>query len=244
MGRIAWLIEEDILSLEYYFKHETSEYDRNNESIKSFAKQVNNMYFNQSRMMNSKRTVASFEMKMWNYTFVDSGNARIGLENISVRSKELFLKYHNSKEDLYSLCDNIRNSSKYLLKNITKEAAFDDDFDDGYNEGRILQKTHYVIERNRKLINRKKKQAIQKGNLRCEVCGFDFEEVYGKLGVDFIECHHNKPVSEYLKTQKTYLKDLSLVCSNCHRMLHRRRKISKSIDDLKEILESTSKVSS
>lgn len=57
--------------------------------------------------------------------------------------------------------------------------------------------------------------------LACEVCGFDFEAVYGELGRGFIECHHVVPLSE--GQRKTSLRDLALVCSNCHRMAHRRR---------------------
>jgi len=61
------------------------------------------------------------------------------------------------------------------------------------------------------------------GALRCEACGFDFHETYGKLGEDFIECHHVTPVSELKAGATTRLSDLVVVCSNCHRMLHRRR---------------------
>ncbi|GAB6158809.1 hypothetical protein JCM39194_20090 [Desulfotomaculum varum] len=39
----------------------------------------------------------------------------------------------------------------------------------------------------------------------------------------YIECHHTIPISEYAKEIKTRVSDLALVCSNCHRMLHRRR---------------------
>jgi serine/threonine protein kinase len=59
------------------------------------------------------------------------------------------------------------------------------------------------------------------GRLACEACGFDFAQVYGKLGEGFIECHHTKPVSKLRKGDKTKLSDLALVCANCHRMLHR-----------------------
>ena len=37
------------------------------------------------------------------------------------------------------------------------------------------------------------------------------------------ECHHTVPVSEYGSGARTQLRDLALVCANCHRMLHRRR---------------------
>jgi hypothetical protein len=54
----------------------------------------------------------------------------------------------------------------------------------------------------------------------CAVCGFNFEKAYGVLGHGYIEVHHNKPVAKG-KAQTT-IQDLSCVCANCHRVIHRR----------------------
>jgi putative restriction endonuclease len=61
------------------------------------------------------------------------------------------------------------------------------------------------------------------GRLFCEACKFDFEKKYGSIGNGFIEVHHTIPVSELKRGAKTRIADLALVCSNCHRILHRRR---------------------
>ena len=67
------------------------------------------------------------------------------------------------------------------------------------------------------------RRAFLKGkHLKCEVCGFDFEEVYGKLGAGYIEVHHKKPVSEGERITDLN-NDLVMLCSNCHRMIHRGR---------------------
>jgi 5-methylcytosine-specific restriction protein A len=58
--------------------------------------------------------------------------------------------------------------------------------------------------------------------LSCEVCAFDFARTYGKLGEGFIEAHHILPLAE-AGTATTKPADLALVCSNCHRMLHRAK---------------------
>ena len=78
---------------------------------------------------------------------------------------------------------------------------------------------HKRIERNRKLALKVKK--IQ--GYTCLACGFNFEKTYGALGADFIEAHHLTPLSE-LQGDIVHLdpkKDFRVLCSNCHRMIHR-----------------------
>ncbi|OAD90717.1 hypothetical protein A7A78_14205 [Aequorivita soesokkakensis] len=55
----------------------------------------------------------------------------------------------------------------------------------------------------------------------CEVCDFNFHKIYGDLGKGYIECHHTTPLSQIAGESITTLDDLALVCSNCHRMIHR-----------------------
>ncbi|MBK8396266.1 MAG: HNH endonuclease [Leptospiraceae bacterium] len=62
----------------------------------------------------------------------------------------------------------------------------------------------------------------QNKNLECQVCGFSFT-VYGEVGKDYIEAHHTIPVSQMTGKSKTKIEDIALVCSNCHKMLHRKR---------------------
>ena len=59
------------------------------------------------------------------------------------------------------------------------------------------------------------------GQLACETCGFDFKAMCGPHGDGYIECHHVIPLHASGET-KTRLDDLILICSNCHRMIHRR----------------------
>lgn len=53
---------------------------------------------------------------------------------------------------------------------------------------------------------------------KCIVCGFNFEEVYGEIGRDFIHVHHIKPLAD---NGKDISENLIPVCPNCHAMLHR-----------------------
>jgi len=85
-------------------------------------------------------------------------------------------------------------------------------------EGKQQLVSHIVKERNRKIVNEKKQQAIKNNNLKCEVCSFSFSATYAN---DFIECHHIIPIGQ-AGIRETRLEDLALVCANCHRMLHKK----------------------
>lgn len=89
-------------------------------------------------------------------------------------------------------------------------------------EGRLLARRHFARERSRKLRDRKIATARQDNDqLACEACGFDFALTYGPLGRGYIECHHVIPLHE-AGERRTRLEDLALLCSNCHRMIHRQ----------------------
>ena len=80
---------------------------------------------------------------------------------------------------------------------------------------------HRRVERNRKLSGDAKKYH---GTV-CLVCGFDFERIYGSVGKGYIEAHHLIPISD-LKGRPKQLDpkvDFTVVCANCHRMLHRHK---------------------
>jgi 5-methylcytosine-specific restriction protein A len=85
-------------------------------------------------------------------------------------------------------------------------------------------KFHKRIERNKKVSNKAKKIH----GYICQACGFNFEECYGEIGKGFIEAHHLVPLSK-LKGQKITInarKDFAVLCSNCHRMIHKSESVS------------------
>lgn len=94
---------------------------------------------------------------------------------------------------------------------------------EGFPEGAMKEYQHKKRERNKTLIQKAKQIFIEKGHCCCQICGFDFSEKYGILGKNYIEAHHTIPVSELTENSETKIEDLAFVCSNCHRMLHRRR---------------------
>ena len=106
-----------------------------------------------------------------------------------------------------------------------------------FPEGKRVFRQHRVIERNPYLIKAAKEYHKKRmnGELKCMVCDFSFAEKYGAIGEDFIEGHHTKPISEIEGEYNATVEDIALVCSNCHRMLHRKRPWL-SMSDLKNLI--------
>lgn len=98
----------------------------------------------------------------------------------------------------------------------------DDDADgSSWPEGQLLRRWHHSRERDKGLTARKIAQFLRDHDqVICEVCGFDFEAFYGERGAKYTECHHVTPLHVTGPTE-TRLSDLVLLCSNCHRMIHR-----------------------
>jgi 5-methylcytosine-specific restriction enzyme A len=55
--------------------------------------------------------------------------------------------------------------------------------------------------------------------------------VFGGKG--YIEVHHMIPISEKGKRSTDPKTDLTVVCANCHRMIHRKKKITLTLSELK-----------
>jgi HNH endonuclease len=111
-----------------------------------------------------------------------------------------------------------------------------DTLDMEYMEGAAKYVTHLRRERNPNAVESKKDAVLtETGKLACEVCDIDFESVYGSLGTRYCEVHHRLPLASIATERVTKLSDLAVVCSNCHRMIHRSNPMY-SIAELKQLV--------
>lgn len=80
--------------------------------------------------------------------------------------------------------------------------------------------------------------AIKIHGTKCQICGFDFKNKYGYIGENYIEVHHKKPLfsldEKLIPNPET---DLVTICSNCHRMIHRKKNDIITPEKLKKIIE-------
>ena len=108
-------------------------------------------------------------------------------------------------------------------------------------EGKKYLRNHLVKERDHNFIKLIKKKALKQNEyLNCEVCGFSFLRFYGELGYGFIEAHHKEEIGKRDSATLTREADISLICSNCHNMIHRSDPIL-TIEQLKIIISNTNK---
>ena len=82
----------------------------------------------------------------------------------------------------------------------------------------------------------------------CAVCAFNFAETYGEWGANFAEVHHLLPISELqgIKRKINPATDLIVLCPNCHRMVHRKKGLTLTVDELRSklTLPNSSKIES
>jgi 5-methylcytosine-specific restriction enzyme A len=213
-----WLKDESMLALDLYFREgpnapraSTDDLSRVLRAFPIEAELAVNPGF---------RSEASVRQKLGNFTWIDP-NASGGLRNASTVDVAVWEEFKADRERLRTLAERIRRT---VLGGETIETELPEGDDEEADEGSVLTRLHRSRERSRRLVARKKQQALAAtGRLTCEACGFEFDHVYGDLGSGFIECHHRVPVSELTPGTRTRLSDLALVCANCHRMIHRRR---------------------
>ena len=108
----------------------------------------------------------------------------------------------------------------------------DVDNEQKYLEGKVSQVLTNKYERN----PANRELCLAANGYLCKICGFDFEDKYGKIGYKFIHVHHIQMVSSF--GREYYLdpvKDLIPVCPNCHAMLHRTNPPMKP-EELKELI--------
>ena len=133
----------------------------------------------------------------------------------ALQSGPIMTIYSISASDGEALLRAARAAANQKQNNISYQPETDSneqDFLEG--EKRAIQTTV----RNTKL----RAAAKRKWGVRCYCCGFDFETFYGPRASECAIVHHLKPfTTNNNKQRKTTVKDVRVVCANCHYVIHR-----------------------
>jgi 5-methylcytosine-specific restriction protein A len=159
-------------------------------------------------------------MKLGNFLAHDPDYHGSGLMRGNKLEKIIWEEFASNPQELREVATAIRSG----IREASRTSPLDQD--DEFPEGDVLSRIHRTRERNRKAVAKKKRHILETtGKLACEVCGFDFHSSYGELGKGFAECHHNVPLAELPERKSSRLQDLSILCANCHRMIHKTRPV-------------------
>ncbi|MET3911938.1 hypothetical protein ABID59_006305 [Bradyrhizobium sp. S3.3.6] len=179
-----------------------------------------------------------------------NGWIRIGRCSVTVKGKSVTFDYAgghsawNAEQEFYlgqMRFEFVSSTRSGVPKVLWKDEGDDDEFQQGYavaefrsdssaqsissDEGDAQLKTHLARERSAALRQEKLLSELGlTGSIRCEVCSGDLVKQYGKHGLAGYEIHHRKPIAN--GSRETYLKDLAILCANCHRILHRTKPLS------------------
>lgn len=218
-----WTRDETILALELYVRVPKARSNLRHPETTRLSRELNNFSIHPVALRGAHfRNPSGIGMQLMNSTPLDPAytkRGRTGMTHGSQLQAEIWQEFFGRPDTLSRVATAIRAFEPTVSRN---DGVLEDS--DEAIEGRVLTKVHRLRERNAQLVAAKKADVLHRlGRLACEVCAFDFEQQYGALGAGFAECHHTVPLSGLEGSRTTRLNDLSVVCANCHRMLHRQR---------------------
>ena len=165
--------------------------------------------------------------------------------------KEYDLSKDLNEEDLTKDLNNMIDLYTMLVfRGGTDPDIIDDYVSDDIDDEEEEKKEETLIEKRRKKLHRTTERSStnarkvkQKLGYTCEVCGFNFKEKFGDISLnkkkeEFIEAHHKIPIHTLPENETIEFKieDFAVLCSNCHRMAHKRKE-PYTIEELKGFLK-------
>lgn len=233
----TWSRDELILALDLYFTNPSNPPGKGSAEVAELSELLNKLHRLEGDIeSDTLRNPNGIYLKMMNLRALDPAfiaQGKVGMKAGGALEKVIWSEYADRRAELATEAALIKEAIATTDEG-EPHASNDRDAYEG-KEGGVIVRLHRRYERDSKLISEKKRVSRLDGVLSCEVCGFDFAKRYGELGTDFIEVHHINPIHLMKAGEKTKLSDLALLCSNCHRMAHRKR-LPLTLDELRSFL--------
>ena len=223
MGRRnpSWARDELILALDLYTHAGMRMLPADHLEVVALSRILNRLPIHTDRPDAVRfRNPNAVAMKLANFASVDPNSQVRGLQAGGMLDREVWQEFSEDTSRLRQLAEAIKSGHMWpQASHVFSEAE-----EELFAEGTIIYRIHRSYERDARLVRKVKDSALaQRGTLACEICGFDFGRAYGPRGEGCIECHHVRPLSEIGRRQVSRLRDLAIVCANCHRVIHRTR---------------------
>ena len=226
-NRIVWSQDELTLALDIYLRFPQKAFGNRDPEILELSSFLNRM----GKVLGADkgshfRNPNGVAMKLMNFRRCDPIFQKTGTTGLTRGNKlegEVWNEYSGNPDKLREVVTALRavveNPGNFEDLSGPDEPGMED-----APEGNLLTRVHRSRERNKKLVDEVKKRALKThGKLSCSACGFEFSKAYGAKYAHIIDCHHTKPVHTLADGSRTNIRDLVLLCSNCHRVIHSRR---------------------
>jgi 5-methylcytosine-specific restriction enzyme A len=218
--RIDWEWEEIVLACDLVAQNGWRQLDASDPRVQELSGLLQQMSIHPlEARLPSFRNAAGVARKTYNIATVHP--SYVGPpSNGNKLDKEVLDEFLDDYDQMHRFAQNLRQAAAEDEPGNAPQAIGDEY--ESVMEGRYLVRLHRVRERKPALRERKIRSVLAHGGtLACEACGFDFGQIYGDRGQGFIECHHVEPLHQ-TGERATTIRDLALLCSNCHRMIHRK----------------------
>lgn len=217
-----WMRDELILALDLYIRHRNPPPAKEApEILELSALLVKLGEILDARRTDTYRNPNGVYMKIMNFRRMDpqyTASGKVGLGRGNKLEAVVWDEFARDQKRLAEIAAAIRDSINSA--EIPRGEWTQEEEELTGEEGRVLTRLHRYRERDEKLARRKKDQVLDDtGKLACEACDLDSGQTYGEPGIG-LEAHHNQPLHTLTAPKTTRLKDLSLLCATCHRVLH------------------------
>ena len=235
-GRIDWESEEVILALALYLVDRPRASTGTEAPVIALSQELRGFRPSFAAAHPGHRSPSSVSMKIANLASLDAehtATGRVGLTSKSQTDRAVWEEFIAAPEMFPAKAAAIRaaRAEGLTFESLDVLAAVaeaeEEDSDDGEEqpfEGRLLEGRHRWRERKGQMPRKRKQAAFGRdGALCCEACGFNATAAFGDRAWSVIECHHIQPLSALTAPKRTRMRDLALLCANCHRAVHAKR---------------------
>lgn len=213
-GNPDWTRDETILALDLYFTCNGKMPSSADARVRELSTLLRSLPYHQGTHRNERfRNPDGVAFKLQNLHKVATGK---GLGNVSKTDRSVWAELGLRRQEVAKLADLIRRSLKVAELESYPIAEEDEEF----FEGRLLTTFHKTKERHRKIRGKLLASRRRRGTLSCDMCQCKSSSTKPAFEDASFEAHHTLPMSMAME-RKTQLKDMALLCANCHRLLHR-----------------------
>jgi 5-methylcytosine-specific restriction protein A len=209
-GNPDWTRDETILALCLYFDSEGTIPPSSDERVIELSRLLRSLpYHSLASRRESFRNPDGVAFKLQNIRHVATGK---GLGRVSHMDRAIWAEFADKR-------DEVRRLRELIKTGIMVYEALGEDGGDEFQfpEGRMVTEAHNRRERNPRLRRKLIENRRCAGPLKCELC--ECIETDVAFSDAIFEAHHLIPLSEGGE-RTTRIKDLALLCANCHRRLH------------------------